>query len=385
MPTVPSLRAPSGQALWQAQLLANKKYLIGGAVALLALLVWLIVPKGDGEGDLVINVSGPAGVAVDGIRVFVDGDLTCEDSPCSLKDVAAKGHVITVEAPGYNRSAPVAVLVKRGETALHSVELARAKGTGLAIPESPGDVTVTLDGKALGRPPLKLDDIAAGEHTLQFSGGERLAAEERRIQIQPGEVFTLAPVKLRVLRGRVKLVPGPNMRGAQVSLDGRSISLPYEAELDATQPHRVQISKEGFTTFGTDVTFEAGEPTRQLTLELQRDNSEKPEAEEVQAATQDQFASASEAPRAASGGKAKAASAPSSPKPAAGGNAKLTLLSVPEAVVILDGRPIGKTPKKAVSVPAGNHSIVFVHPTKGRKRASAKLAGGASKTIAVKF
>jgi serine/threonine-protein kinase len=53
--------------------------------------------------------------------------------------------------------------------------------------------------------------------------------------------------------------------------------------------------------------------------------------------------------------------------------------------VILDGKPIGKSPKRALSVPAGSHSVVFVHPTLGRKRASAKLAPGGSKTIAVKF
>jgi hypothetical protein len=53
--------------------------------------------------------------------------------------------------------------------------------------------------------------------------------------------------------------------------------------------------------------------------------------------------------------------------------------------VILDGKPLGTTPKTGLSVPAGNHTVVFVHPEHGRKARSVKVEAGKSATAAVRF
>jgi hypothetical protein len=44
----------------------------------------------------------------------------------------------------------------------------------------------------------------------------------------------------------------------------------------------------------------------------------------------------------------------------------LNVLSSPPASVVLDGRPIGQAPR-IVQVPAGTHTVVFIHPLYGRK------------------
>jgi serine/threonine-protein kinase len=63
----------------------------------------------------------------------------------------------------------------------------------------------------------------------------------------------------------------------------------------------------------------------------------------------------------------------------------INLNSIPPSNVIVNGRPMGKTPKLGVKVPAGAQSIVFMHPDKGRKRVSVTVPAGGAKTISVSF
>ena len=67
------------------------------------------------------------------------------------------------------------------------------------------------------------------------------------------------------------------------------------------------------------------------------------------------------------------------------GMATLNIMSVPPANCVLDGRPLGQTPKPGVSVSAGTHTILFVHPEKGRKTQTVTVKGGETKPVIVKF
>jgi serine/threonine protein kinase len=54
------------------------------------------------------------------------------------------------------------------------------------------------------------------------------------------------------------------------------------------------------------------------------------------------------------------------------------------ALVTLDGRSLGPTPK-SVTLAAGNHSVVFVHPELGQKQHAVTVAPGQEKTIRATF
>ena len=69
----------------------------------------------------------------------------------------------------------------------------------------------------------------------------------------------------------------------------------------------------------------------------------------------------------------------------AAGTATLNINSIPAANIILDGRPIGKTPRIGISVPAGNHTVVFVSADKGRGSQSVVVGNGQSKTVTHRF
>ena len=66
------------------------------------------------------------------------------------------------------------------------------------------------------------------------------------------------------------------------------------------------------------------------------------------------------------------------------GAGSITCNSIPASNVILDGRPIGRTPKK-VSVAAGRHSVMFLHPQKGRRTLGVNVTPGKNAIAAVRF
>jgi hypothetical protein len=62
----------------------------------------------------------------------------------------------------------------------------------------------------------------------------------------------------------------------------------------------------------------------------------------------------------------------------------LTVTSNPPANVVLDGRPLGKAPR-IVKVPAGRHTVLFIHPLYGRQSLSVKVAAGATTNASIDF
>ncbi|MDC0740683.1 serine/threonine-protein kinase [Polyangium mundeleinium] len=70
---------------------------------------------------------------------------------------------------------------------------------------------------------------------------------------------------------------------------------------------------------------------------------------------------------------------------AAQGNGTLNINSIPVSKVVLDGRPLGNTPKVGLSVPAGTHTVTFVHSERGKQTVTVTVNAGETKTAAVKF
>jgi serine/threonine-protein kinase len=72
------------------------------------------------------------------------------------------------------------------------------------------------------------------------------------------------------------------------------------------------------------------------------------------------------------------------PKEAPSGNATLNINSIPAANVILDGRPLGTTPKVGVSVSAGTHTVIFVKDGE-RLTKSVTVSSGQTQSVAHRF
>jgi serine/threonine-protein kinase len=63
----------------------------------------------------------------------------------------------------------------------------------------------------------------------------------------------------------------------------------------------------------------------------------------------------------------------------------LNLISSPPSTVVLDGKPLGLTPKTGISVSPGPHTLLFVHPEHGRKSRTITVSPGKTATATVSF
>ncbi len=88
----------------------------------------------------------------------------------------------------------------------------------------------------------------------------------------------------------------------------------------------------------------------------------------------------------ASTGAPPAATSSATAAPAASSQTgTLNINSIPVSKVILDGKPLGETPKVGIKVAPGVHQVTFVHPSLGRKTISVNVAAGETKPAATRF
>ncbi len=67
------------------------------------------------------------------------------------------------------------------------------------------------------------------------------------------------------------------------------------------------------------------------------------------------------------------------------GTSFLSFNSIPASAVVLDGQPLGRTPRLNVPVKPGSHMVVFVHPEGARQARAVEVEPGARQTVAVRF
>jgi hypothetical protein len=75
---------------------------------------------------------------------------------------------------------------------------------------------------------------------------------------------------------------------------------------------------------------------------------------------------------------------PTSDLPSPSDKGKLSISSNPPAAVVVDGRPLGRSPR-TVDLPAGAHTVVFIHPQEGRRSVSVNVIPGRETSASVEF
>jgi serine/threonine-protein kinase len=387
----------NNKMLWFAMVV-----LLAGVAAVATLVIHLL----PSTGSIVVAVSGPGNRAVDSVQVLVDGKKQCDNSPCVANEVSAGTHFVTVKATGYATPAAQAVKVTRGDEAVLNLQLSPAsEGTGIKVSAEGAGVKLFIDGKEIGPLPQELKDLSPGEHQLKLESNGRFETYEEKVTVVADQMKLVGPLKLKVLRGTAVIEAGNNADGAKVLLvtgrEKRQIpKLPYKVDIDTSRGYQIVATKKGFDTLTLPVSFEAGNDQRQFTIELQREG-EAASAGGTEVATTNNatVATTKSATTSSDGRKARTttsstssttsttstSSASSTSSAAAAGQGTLNINSIPQSNVLLDGRPLGKTPKAGVSVSAGSHTVVFIHPEHGRKQVVVTVIPGRTATAAVRF
>ncbi len=361
-PPVSDVAKPKSRA--KLVLLAAAAMLSVAGVATGALL---LTPR---TGSLKVYVAGPGGTDVGPVDIYVGEKKVCSSSPCFVKDLEPGIHDVYAESVGYAPAATKGVEINAGATATFDVALAEP-GTGIEVAAAHADVTLHVDGKEIGPLPQKIGTLSPGEHTLRFVGSDRYETVTRTVTVVPNKLENLGTIALPVAKGKATFNASPDVRVRLVPATGDPIVLESgqaSMEVDPSKQWKVQACKPGQDLFETPVVFEAGKAERTFRIELSGDGKDLPDW---------------------CGSKDKGRGAPATPAapPAAGdGPGKVSFNSIPAgAAVLVDGRPVGRTPVAGVSVTPGSHSVVFIHPEKGRKTAGVTVKPGQSTGVGVRF
>jgi hypothetical protein len=384
-PVAPQWSAPASPASAFARVpRPYKLYAIGGAAGILIAAIALYF--GTRSGTLLVSVSAPGNHPIDSVEVYVDGAKKCDSSPCIVKGLGSGAHLVRAAAKGYQDVAEQAVAVESGEQAVQTIVLSPAgAGTGVRVSALGSGLKLYIDGQEYGELPQTAKGIPPGEHTLRIAGSDRYQPWEEKLTLEDGEIKNVGPLRLRVLKGLATFKAGPGADGARVLLDGRLVpELPATIEVPAGKQLTLVASKTGYSTYKRTISFNDGvaEKTFEITMV---EGSEEPSAGQAPAAPVAAAAPRGGVARRTAGRTAAPAPVAAAAAPAADpevkGKAVLNLNSIPVSNVILNGRPLGATPKIGVQVPPGPQTVVFVHPELGRKVMSGTVAAGETKTF----
>jgi serine/threonine-protein kinase len=377
IPTAPVVAMPSARPPLRVEtspasvppVAPNRSLLVWGAAAAAVLATALIFLLRPTTGGLVVTVAGPASRPLDKVEVLLDGKAVCKSSPCTLKDLAAGTHMVRARAEGYLETAETAVLVTGGQDAVHNIRLAPDAGTGVRVTSQSPGLRLFVDDKDMGPLPQELKDLSPGVHTLRVSG-EQFETWEKQVTVNEGQVLDVELPKLKVVKGLAVIKAGENADDAKVVLDSggdrRALpSLPMSLHIDTSKTNTLTASKRGYESFEAELVFEPG--VAEKTFEINLPESESP--------------AAAAAPRPYTRRPARSTE---SSETAETGSGTLNINSIPASNILLDGRPVGTTPKVGLSVSAGKHTVVFVADGK-RASKSVKVAAGQSVTVAHRF
>ncbi len=199
---------------------------------------------------------------------------------------------------------------------------------------NPG-VRVKVDGRDRGVPPVLIMGLEPGSHVVSIAG-EGFAPFEQPVLLTANHVSTLEPVLVAAESAPAATAP---------SVDGPREGEPAAESKPST---RTTVTTPATTTLAMTATNGAHPP---------RAHGVKPIAVELDETPGDSSATPS---------------------------GMLAISSNPPANVVVDGRPLGKSPR-AVDVAPGVHSVVFIHPELGRRSLTVNVTSGKPTAASVDF
>jgi hypothetical protein len=255
----------------------------------------------------------------------------------------------------------------------------------VTAPDGPSATTrVFVDGEPRCEAlPCRIEGLTKGVRSVSYAAAGEPMSSPRAIAIVPGEEASMvvelthresAPVAAAKSRFMLRLSAGAGANDAEISVsqgdDQRVIaSLPTTLELALGELVEVRATRNGYRSF--ERKLEDPRSDQEITIELE------PVAQGMlRVATP----GPSDSPKPAEPQRPVA----SAKKPAAE-LGTLNLNSIPRSRVLLNGRPVGETPKTGVQVPAGTHQVLFIHPEHGRKQVTVTVTAGGTAAASTRF
>jgi len=262
-----------------------------------------------------------------GLQVFVDG-IEHGRTPARLS-VPAGPHILEVRGHGAPHVTPIKVL--SGADISQHLEFANIPDTGqLRVETDPAGATVIVDGLSRGTTPLTVTNLTPGDRQIEL---QTLAGTARHtVHVQAGATSSLK-------------VPAPELSAGAIPTWGWvAVKAAFAADI------RVGGRVLGATD-GERIRMAAGRHQIEVVNQAQGYRSVRL-VDVVPGKVTNLLVDA--------------------PPPGL-----VNVNASPWAEVWIGGRRIGETPLANVSIPAGQHEVVFRHPQLGEKRQDLSVAPGA--------
>jgi eukaryotic-like serine/threonine-protein kinase len=394
LPPVSSMSSPPVPSRMEATQLvrppASRIGLIGTVVAVAAVVAGLAIMVMPHTGRIAVSVADSKGGTINRVEIFVDGKKQCDTAPCIVDQVSTGAHEVKVLAVGYDAPANKSVTVEARKDSQLDFALSASSskaGTGIKVGGNQHEVKLYVDGKEIGPLPQELHNLTPGDHKIRLAGTDRYTPIEKSIILGQDEVQDLGDQTLKVVKGKATIEL--DTPGAKVSIvsgnDRREFpTLPIAVDLDTSKSWALEASKPGFSDYRQSISFDDGVAEKTFKISLD------PRTAAVAYAAPVQQPAAPAAPRFAAipptkpvretPAPAAAAADDSSGSESSSSEGFLNINSLPASSVVLDGKPLGSTPKVHVQVSAGPHTVVFTNADLGlKKQISVTVGAGETK------
>lgn len=244
--------------------------------------------------------------------------------------------------------------------------------TGFDLIVDPQGVKVSLDGRPIGKAPLQIRSLRAGEHFIEIEAPSGFFSKHETVVVAQGSAERVV-IKLDAMDITGKFVSEP--KGASVSLiaDGLAQELgvsPVEHRLDPRKRYEVMFEKDGYVTVTKPVEI-SGSSVISVAGTLSRARVASVSPKPLPPVSRKNPGGSLTTPGTVS---PKPTNVPverivERPKPAPSGAKGTLLLSAkPPCKIFINGRDTGKmTPQRKIELPVGNHRITLVNNEHGIK------------------
>jgi len=224
-------------------------------------------------GQILVSVTGGAGVPLEHAAVFVDDEeqKTCANVPCLLGEQTVGSHTVKVTAKGFAASPHKPVRVRGSEQVIVRFVLDALPSLGLKVGGTQRGVLLFVDGQEVGELPQEVHGLGLGSHQVLVTGrDDSYRPMSRTVELEPGKLTDLGVIKLKVVRGLLNILPGPIAADRVTLLHGAerkdlpalpmTLTVPVDAQLAIT------ASKKGYPNFFLPINFDDGEREQTYTI-----------------------------------------------------------------------------------------------------------------------
>ena len=160
--------------------------------------------------------------APSGAIVMLDGELLCQTTPCQ-RDIALGGHKVVMQKERYQKQVETLDL-KKGEKI--SFQLTPDFGI-LNVSSSVSGMNILLDGKSIGKLPIRQKEVDKGSHILSIKD-PCYVGKDYNFTISAGQTKNVSdyPIQKRVSGVQVSVVDkDDNSKSAKVYVDGNYLGV----------------------------------------------------------------------------------------------------------------------------------------------------------------